>query len=290
MNILRIIKKNYLLLLVYFFILITFIFYYFNYKKILTSNVNISIKYDNYNENIIDEENKNKYQIVEGIQQKLQKIFDNQQPTNNNLFPKIKKYNFHKGETVYGFTLDINDNIKPFQEGIISEEYDQNQSNTLSISIKGKNNKIFFNKRGEFIGISFPQQSHKMEINYIITSNYIYNFCERMYKKFNNNIKDKKIHNEYESDHESISSFSDSSESLTDEDDDSDFENLKSPQDKIKKQYLIPMELNSNQIENNPKIQLLIKLNKEGKFNGLMQQINNQYIDVSKKFLNTFAL
>ncbi|MDV3185282.1 MAG: hypothetical protein Q8842_02950 [Candidatus Phytoplasma australasiaticum] len=66
MNILRIIKKNYLLLLVYFFILITFIFYYFNYKKILTSNVNISIKYDNYNENIIDEENKNKYQIVEG--------------------------------------------------------------------------------------------------------------------------------------------------------------------------------------------------------------------------------
>nr|QOX89251.1 hypothetical protein H7685_01760 ['Parthenium hysterophorus' phyllody phytoplasma] len=50
------------------------------------------------------------------------------------------------------------------------------------------------------------------------------------------------------------------------------------------------MELNSNQIENNPKIQLLIKLNKEGKFNGLMQQINNQYIDVSKKFLNTFAL
>ncbi|MDV3143602.1 MAG: serine protease [Candidatus Phytoplasma australasiaticum] len=290
MNILRIIKKNYLLLLVYFFILITFIFYYFNYKKILTSNVNISIKYDNYNENIIDEENKNKYQIVEGIQQKLQKIFDNQQPTNNNLFPKIKKYNFHKGETVYGFTLDINDNIKPFQEGIISEEYDQNQSNTLSISIKGKNNKIFFNKRGEFIGISFPQQSHKMEINYIITSNYIYNFCERMYKKFSNHIKDKKIHNEYESDHESISSFSDSSESLTDEDDDSDFENLKSPQDKIKKQYLIPMELNSNQIENNPKIQLLIKLNKEGKFNGLMQQINNQYIDVSKKFLNTFAL
>ncbi|MDV3179098.1 MAG: hypothetical protein Q8855_02530, partial [Candidatus Phytoplasma australasiaticum] len=177
-----------------------------------------------------------------------------------------------------------------FQEGIISEEYDQNQSNTLSISIKGKNNKIFFNKRGEFIGISFPQQSHKMEINYIITSNYIYNFCERMYKKFNNNIKDKKIHNEYESDHESISSFSDSSESLTDEDDDSDFENLKSPQDKIKKQYLIPMELNSNQIENNPKIQLLIKLNKEGKFNGLMQQINKQYIDVSKKFLNNFAL
>ncbi|MDV3192790.1 MAG: hypothetical protein Q8840_02445, partial [Sweet potato little leaf phytoplasma] len=252
-----------------------------------TSNVNISIKYDNYNENIIDEENKNKYQIVEGIQQKLQKIFDNQQPTNNNLFPKIKKYNFHKGETVYGFTLDINDNIKPFQEGIISEEYDQNQSNTLSISIKGKNNKIFFNKRGEFIGISFPQQSHKMEINYIITSNYIYNFCERMYKKFNNNIKDKKIHNEYESDHESISSFSDSYESLTDEDDDSDFENLTSPQDKIKKQYLIPMELNSNQIENNPKIQLLIKLNEEGKFNGLMQQINNQYIDVSKKFLNT---
>ncbi|MDO8064172.1 serine protease, partial ['Bonamia sp.' little leaf phytoplasma] len=136
MNIFRITKKNYLLISVYSLILIVFALYYYNFKQKLISNNKISVKYADSNNNIINKENKKKYQIIEDIQNNLKNIFDKQKPINHNNFKKmqkLKKYDFHKGEIVYGFTLDIDDNIKPFQEGIISEEYNQNRSNDLSI-------------------------------------------------------------------------------------------------------------------------------------------------------------
>ncbi|MDO8057416.1 S1 family peptidase [Candidatus Phytoplasma gossypii] len=295
MNIFRINKKNYLLISIHLLILIVCAFYYYNYKQTLISATdNILVKYansNNNNDNVINKEKKNKYTIIKDIQNKLKKIFDKSQ-INNNIFPKIKKYDFHKGETVYGFTLDIDENIKPFQEGIISEEYEQNQSNDLSISIKGKNNKIFFNEEGEFIGISYPKQSQKMEINYIIPSNSIYNFCQILNKHYNclsQNILD----TEYEDDTSYSYNLYDYYESTTDEDDNiSDSEISKTPETRNKKKlrYLIPLEIKSE--TNNPEqnIKLFIKLNKNGKFNGLIQKLDNEYIDVSIPFFSFFKL
>jgi hypothetical protein len=88
----------------------------------------------------------------------------------------MKLHNFEKGDYVYSFVLDIEKNNKPFQEGIVSQEYSKNEVSFLPISIKGKNNKIFFNQQGDFIGISLPFQHETSEINYIITTNYIYYF------------------------------------------------------------------------------------------------------------------
>ncbi|MFW8664788.1 hypothetical protein ACOES3_02945, partial [Candidatus Phytoplasma citri] len=99
MNIFRINKKNYLLISINLLILIVCAFYYFNYKQTLISATdNILVKYANSNNDIINKEKKNKYTIIKDIQNKLKKIFDNSQ-INNNIFPKIKKYDFHKGET-----------------------------------------------------------------------------------------------------------------------------------------------------------------------------------------------
>ncbi|MDO8057991.1 serine protease ['Opuntia sp.' phytoplasma] len=292
MNIFRINKKNYLLISVHLLILIVCTFYYYNYKQTLISATdNILVKYATSNDDIINKEKKNKYTIIKDIQNKLKKIFDNSQ-INNNIFPKIKKYDFHKGETVYGFTLDINDNIKPFQEGIISEEYDKNQSNDLSISIKGKNNKIFFNEEGEFIGISYPKQSQKMEINYIIPSNSIYNFCQIVNKYYiclnRNNFNTEYDNNIYLPIYDSDSyNLYDDCESATDEDDNIPDSEI-SKTSEIRK--LIPLEIESE--TNNPEqnIKLLIKLNKNGKFNGLIQIIDDKYIDLTDPFFKFFKL
>ncbi|MDO8064196.1 S1 family peptidase, partial [Candidatus Phytoplasma bonamiae] len=207
-------------------------------------------------------------------------------------------YDFHKGEIVYGFTLDIDDNIKPFQEGIISEEYNQNRSNDLSISIKGKNNKIFFNQEGEFIGISYPKQSNKMEINYIIPSNSIYNFCQIINKQYNclnqNNFDTyyDSDDTDYESDNDFAYSLYDEYESTTEEDDNqiSNFEDLQLSKIKKKLRYFIPLEITSDNHNKYQKIKLLLKLDKNGKFNGLIQKMDNRYIDLSKPFWSFFHL
>ncbi|WP_212380321.1 S1 family peptidase ['Cynodon dactylon' phytoplasma] len=111
-------------------------------------------------------------------QNKIKKIFDLNNKINSDpkqIFFELKKYNFQKGDYVYAFVLDNNEeNQKPFQEGIVSKDYNENQMYFLPISIKGKNNKIFFNKDGDLIGISLPTQNKKSEVNYIITSNLIF--------------------------------------------------------------------------------------------------------------------
>ncbi|MDO8167914.1 trypsin-like peptidase domain-containing protein [Candidatus Phytoplasma melaleucae] len=176
-------QKKFLLFILLIWLIFSFIFYYFNYYNmfynkhhLITVNSHVINKH-NY---MTQTNNKNikKYQIIDQIQKNLQSIFDPDK-SNKNIKPyKLKKHNLKIGDVVYAFTLDTKENIKPFQEGIISENYNKDEDHYLAISIKGQNNKIFFNDEGEFIGISLPKKEYDDEINYVITSNSMYNFLE----------------------------------------------------------------------------------------------------------------
>ncbi|WCA22425.1 trypsin-like peptidase domain-containing protein [Candidatus Phytoplasma oryzae] len=183
-NFIRNIKKKeffynpkFFLFLIFIFIIIILIYYQIIFNifkkqqmKIIQNNIIKSHKIENLKTNI----DNNKIKINN---EKIKNIF---QQKKNNLNQKdeileLKKYRFEKGEYVYAFVLNNNEeNQNFFQEGIISKEYYEHDINFLPISIKGKHNKIFFNQKGDFIGISLPLQDKKSEINYIITSNLIF--------------------------------------------------------------------------------------------------------------------
>ncbi|PQP79775.1 hypothetical protein C6B37_01180 [Candidatus Phytoplasma phoenicium] len=130
-----------------------------------------------------------KQKIIKEIQENLQNVFAKKQNQEKNKVKplKIKSHQFKKGEIVYGFVLDTENNLMPFQEGIISEDYNVNKYyEPLAISIKGKSNKIFFNSKGQFIGLSIPYQSSKYAINFILTSNSIHHFLKN--KNISQNI------------------------------------------------------------------------------------------------------
>ncbi|MDV3166930.1 MAG: S1C family serine protease [Vigna little leaf phytoplasma] len=143
----------------------------------------INYRTSNANESIIQ-----KKRDIEKHQINLRKIFEQKE----NIEPfKIKSYDLKRGDIVYAFVLDTSTNYKPFQEGIVSENYSKDQIDALGISIKGKNNKIFFNQKWEFIGISIPYQENSYGINYILTSNKIFHFLNR----YANQIPNEKITN-----------------------------------------------------------------------------------------------
>ncbi|WP_017191849.1 S1 family peptidase [Poinsettia branch-inducing phytoplasma] len=176
------IPKKYLFISFFIFLLAVF-FYYRMFFNLETQ----PIKLFHYNQNnqlskTNDNDMKKKFETIEKIHKNIQTIFEKEKNKEKPASSyELKRHKFHIGETVYAFTLDTTENIKPFQEGIISEDYDENNTHYLPISIKGKNNKIFFNTKGEFIGISLPDKknkNNKTEINYIITSNSMYNFLK----------------------------------------------------------------------------------------------------------------
>ncbi|MEC4558883.1 MAG: serine protease ['Conium maculatum' witches'-broom phytoplasma] len=179
------IPKKYLFISFFIFLLAGF-FYYRMVFNLGTQPINLF--HYNKNNQLTKKNDKEalklqeKYDTIEKIHKNIQTIFEKEKnkekPTSSY---ELKRHKLHIGETVYAFTLDTTENIKPFQEGIISEDYDENNTHYLPISIKGKNNKIFFNTKGEFIGISLPDKknkNNKTEINYIITSNSMYNFLK----------------------------------------------------------------------------------------------------------------
>ncbi|WP_323847855.1 MAG: serine protease [Phytoplasma sp.] len=112
---------------------------------------------------------KEKERIIKGLQTQIKNIFNlsSEKP----IFD-IKPHRFYKGQIVYAFSLDIDNGMSPFQEGIVSRDYNLDSDDYLFVSFKGKNNKIVFNTKGEFIGISAPDQDYSGGIiNHIITSN-----------------------------------------------------------------------------------------------------------------------
>ncbi|MDC9031910.1 S1 family peptidase [Columbia Basin potato purple top phytoplasma] len=164
--------KNIKLSLLSFFIILLFYYkYLFNQNQIIQNDY----KKNQITLQITDKDLKEKNKILEEVQKKIQNIFDVSQEKPSFV---IKPHKFNKGDIVYAFTLNTLSNIKPFQEGIISANYNLTDTDYLPISIKGKNNKIFFNTKGEFIGISLPHQDPNAEINHIITSNSIFYFTQ----------------------------------------------------------------------------------------------------------------
>ncbi|XXP77301.1 MAG: serine protease [Lettuce witches'-broom phytoplasma] len=175
------IPKKYLFISFFIFLLAGF-FYYRMFFNLETQPIKLFYNKNNPLPKTNDNDMKKKCETIEKIHKNIQTIFEKEKnkekPTSSY---ELKRHKLHIGETVYAFTLDTTENIKPFQEGIISEDYDENNTHYLPISIKGKNNKIFFNTKGEFIGISLPDKKNEnkeTEINYIITSNSMYNFLK----------------------------------------------------------------------------------------------------------------
>lgn len=188
---LYIIPKNKKKILITLIFGLTFCFCYalmilYQEKTKLNKSIKIEWKTLNLNDNpkIISKE-----KMIKEIQENLQNIFAKKQNQEENKVKplKIKSLQFKRGEIVYGFVLDTENNLIPFQEGIISEDYNVNKYyEPLAISIKGKSNKIFFNSKGQFIGISIPYQNTKYAINFILTSNSIHHFLKN--KIFSQNI------------------------------------------------------------------------------------------------------
>ncbi|MGE9276698.1 MAG: trypsin-like peptidase domain-containing protein [Candidatus Phytoplasma pruni] len=175
------IPKKYLFISFFIFLLAGF----FYYRMFFNLETQPNLFHYNKNNQLFktnDNDMKKKCEIIEKIHKNIQTVFEKEKNKEKPASSyELKRHKFHIGETVYAFTLDTKENIKPFQEGIISEDYDENNTHYLPISIKGKNNKIFFNTKGEFIGISLPDKenkNNKTEINYIITSNSMYNFLK----------------------------------------------------------------------------------------------------------------
>ncbi|KXT29265.1 trypsin family protein [Candidatus Phytoplasma oryzae] len=175
-------KKKYFFLFFFLFIILLFLYYKFFVYDILKKQEMDVIK----NHLISHLSNKdtnseyvkiNKNKKIKENQEKIKTFFDqkiiSKEEKNNNSF-ELQKYSFEQGDYVYAFVLDTQTNDKPFQEGIVSQNYSEEGISFLPISIKGKNNKIFFNKNGEFIGITLPVDDTRMAINFIITSNFIF--------------------------------------------------------------------------------------------------------------------
>ncbi|WP_153368498.1 S1 family peptidase [Candidatus Phytoplasma sacchari] len=261
----NIINEKIIFLISIFYILSLIIFY----KKILNilekQQINTIKEYivkNNPNEKIKKLENKNTFlkdNIIQN-QKKLRNIFDKKQ--NDDDF-ELKNHNIRKGDYVYAFVLDNNEkNQKPFQEGIISKDYNEKKIYFLPISIKGKNNKIFFNKKGDFIGISLPLQNEESQINYIITSNLIFHLINcHILHKYNTDLFQQDNLMKYASKYYIKLSFKTKN-------------NQKDNNDKQEEE-----EKNTETIE--------ICLNKEGLFIGL--KFNEKFLQISKIF-NEYSL
>ncbi len=167
-------KKRFIL---FFLIFLLFLFFYYKYLFIKYQNQIIQNDYkkNQITFNLKDKVLKEKIQMIEDMQKKIQNIFDFKKDKPSFI---LKPHRLNKGDVVYAFTLDILSHIEPFQEGIVSKNYDLNDKEYLPISIKGEKNKIFFNTKGEFIGISVPNQDPNITINHIITSNSIFYFLK----------------------------------------------------------------------------------------------------------------
>ncbi|MDV3196214.1 MAG: serine protease [Candidatus Phytoplasma stylosanthis] len=122
---------------------------------------------------------------IKNIQEEIKKIFNNQIKKKPSF--KLSPHFFQKGDILYAFDLSTKLDDKLFQECIVSEKYDIDDTKYLPVSIKGKNNKIFFNQKGDFVGISAPNQNNDSEINYVITSNimFYHSQCEKQVIKYN---------------------------------------------------------------------------------------------------------
>ncbi|WP_341266786.1 serine protease [Candidatus Phytoplasma fraxini] len=180
-------KKHFV---VFFLLFILCLFFYYCFLFKLNKD---KIIFNQYEQNqILSSENiqdlKQKEKIIKKLQDQVKNIFG---PSTEKPTFDIKPHIFTKGDTVYAFSLDIDNDINPFQEGIISKDYNLDSDDYLFVSVKGKNNKIFFNDAGEFIGISGPVQDESMEINHIITSNSIFYLSQCAW------FDDDKITNDY---------------------------------------------------------------------------------------------
>lgn len=177
--------------------LLILFFYYFLVWKYIKNSEEI-IDCDNYIKNSKkifkkDKNEKIKSKKIKEIRDMLERILNSQKSENKNfsntkenIFDKcdeyeIKPYHFKQGDVIYAFTID---KINAFQEGIISENYNSSDTHSLPVSIKGKNNKIFFNTEGNFVGFSLPNQDEQKGINYVVTSNCIFYFfqCHKCYE------------------------------------------------------------------------------------------------------------
>ncbi|WP_161554981.1 trypsin-like peptidase domain-containing protein [Candidatus Phytoplasma ziziphi] len=165
-------KKRFIL---FFLIFLLFLFFYYKYLFIKYQNQIIQNDYkkNQITFNLKDKVLEEKIQMIGDMQKKIQNIFDFEKDKPSFI---LKPHRFNKGDVVYAFTLDISSHMEPFQEGIVSKNYALSDNEYLPISIKGGNNKIFFNTKGEFIGISVPNQDPNIIINHIITSNSIFYF------------------------------------------------------------------------------------------------------------------
>ncbi|QTX02588.1 serine protease [Candidatus Phytoplasma luffae] len=179
--------KNKITNLILFYIFLFFLLFYYiclfqiNKKQILKNDFP-------KNKNTIEKNAiiKDKAKIIEKIQKEIKQIFNNEKKEKPCF--DINPYYFEKGETVYAFNLDVPTDTQSFQEGIISESYNIDNINKLPISIKGENNKIFFNQKGKFIGISLPEKNTNEDINYIITSNSLFYFVKCKNHKIDNSV------------------------------------------------------------------------------------------------------
>ncbi|MBP3059273.1 hypothetical protein FEF22_000525 [Texas Phoenix palm phytoplasma] len=170
-------KNYYFLSFLFFFLFFMVIFFYYKFLFIINKENIIS---NQINENQINfNKSNNKLKIIQNIQDKLNKTFNKQNDPNfdfNTLETyKLKKHSFKKGEEIYSFTIDKKTNIKLFQEGIISSDYELEDTHYLPVSITGENNKIFFTTKGEFAGISL-QQNNNSDEKYILTTNHLLSF------------------------------------------------------------------------------------------------------------------
>ncbi|MEZ0180570.1 hypothetical protein AB6A63_03045, partial ['Camptotheca acuminata' phytoplasma] len=193
--------------------IIIFLFFLFSYYVFLFMLNKDKITENHYKEispkndlSLIEKFNEleKKDKSIQKIQKQIKQIFKKNEikettneikETTNEIKEKtfeLSTHYFKKGETVYAFNLDNQEgNTESFQEGIVSDNYNSYDTKYLPISIKGKNNKIFFNKDWAFIGISAPKQDPAEELNYIITSNSIfYYLCYIHYSDEQQNLKD----------------------------------------------------------------------------------------------------
>ncbi|MFR0367972.1 trypsin-like peptidase domain-containing protein [Candidatus Phytoplasma palmae] len=169
--------KNYYILSLSFFLFCIIIFFYYKFLFIINKENIIS---NQLNANQINFNKSNRQlKIIKNIQDKLNKTFNNQNDPNfdfNKLEAyKLKNHSFKKGDTIYAFTIDTETNIKLFQEGTISSDYELEDTSYLPVSITGENNKIFFTTQGEFAGISL-QQKNNLNEKYILTTNNLLSF------------------------------------------------------------------------------------------------------------------